>query len=148
MFDLGDAAFERIDRNAWWLRIGVCLALPAMFATYGNPTLSGLAQTVYAWTMIFGLIRLFRMRFPGENPKIRYLADSSYWLYLAHLPLVVAAQSWISPWNLPSGMKFLGLTACTTALLLVSYQILVRHTWIGRLLNGPRQSANSSAKTT
>jgi len=149
MFDAGDQAFEPIERNGWWFRIGLCLALPATFATYGgNPVASGLAQCVYSWTMIFGLIRLFRKRFPDENRKIRYVADSSYWLYLAHLPLVVAAQSWISPWNLPSGVKFLGLTACSTALLLVSYQILVRHTWIGRLLNGPRPTAKLTSTTT
>lgn len=146
MFDAGDQAFDRIDRNSWWFRIGLCLALPAMFMTYGsNPVVAGLAQCVYSWTMIFGLIRLFRSRFSGENRKIRYLADSSYWLYLVHLPLVVAAQWWISRWDLPSGVKFLGLTACTTAVLLVSYQLLVRHTWIGRLLNGPRQTSKLSA---
>lgn len=138
MFDSGQEALEHIDRFSWWLPVGLCLALPASFAAYGRPVASGLAQGVYAWAMIFGMIRLFRKRFAGESRTIRYLADSSYWLYLVHLPLVVAGQSLVSPWNFRSGLKFLGLTACATALLLMSYQLLVRNTWIGRLLNGPR----------
>lgn len=137
LFDARQVAFERVDRYGWWLPIGLCLALPATFAAYGKPVASGLAQGVYAWVMIFGMIRLFRKRFAGESRAIRYLADSSYWLYLAHLPLVVAGQALVSTWNFPSGLKFLGLTACATAVLLLSYQLLVRNMWIGRLLNGP-----------
>ncbi|UCF22861.1 MAG: hypothetical protein JSV72_18510, partial [Ralstonia sp.] len=35
-------------------------------------------------------------------------------------------------------VKFTLLIAVATAILLVSYRFLVRYTWIGRLLNGPR----------
>ena len=42
--------------------------------------------------MIFALIGLFRRYFSGENARIRYISDSAYWLYLAHLPLIQLIQ--------------------------------------------------------
>ncbi len=139
IFDGGETALASRDKFMW-LRVGLFLAMPASLATYGNPVTSAVAQSIYAWCMIFGLMSLFRRRLSAGNDTIRYLSDSSYWLYLAHLPLVVAGQSWISGWNLPSGIKFLGLTASCTALLLLSYQLFVRDFFIGRLLNGPKKA--------
>ena len=46
--------------------------------------------------------------------------------------------------NLPATLKFALLLAVTTAILLVSYRFLVRYTWIGRLLNGPRTRLRES----
>jgi hypothetical protein len=40
------------------------------------------------------------------------------------------------PW--PPLVKFVVLLVASTALLLASYALLVRHTVVGRLLNGPR----------
>jgi hypothetical protein len=69
---------------------------------------------------------------------VRYLSDSSYWLYLAHLPLVIAGQILLLPLPWPPFVKFVVLLAVSTALLLASYRWGVRDTVVGRLLNGPR----------
>jgi hypothetical protein len=69
---------------------------------------------------------------------VRYLSDSSYWLYLAHLPLVVAGQIVLRGVAWPPFAKFVVLTVVSTALLLASYEWCVRRTWIGVLLNGKR----------
>jgi hypothetical protein len=60
-------------------------------------------------------------------------------MYLAHLPLVLAIQIALVrlPW--PPSVKFFLVMAVTALLLLVSYRWLVRYTWIGTLLNGPRK---------
>jgi len=100
--------------------------------------IASIIQVAYAWAMIVGLMALFKALLAGERRGVRYLSDSAYWLYLAHVPLVVVAQSWIRHWNLPSGVKFVGLIVVVTALLLATYQLLVRYTPLGTLLNGKR----------
>ncbi len=99
-------------------------------------SLASLLEAVYAWLMIYAFLGFFRRFFSTENPKIRYLSDSAYWLYLAHLPLVMALQILVSGWDFPGPLKLLGILIVTTAVLLLTYQWFVRYTWIGAVLNG------------
>jgi uncharacterized membrane protein YcfT len=105
--------------------------------------LSVLSQSLFAWWMSLACIGLFRSCLSQQRAWIRYLSDSSYWLYVAHLPLVVILQSSVVdlPWN--SFGKLSAISILSILLLLVSYQLLVRNTWIGRLLNGPRQAKSN-----
>ncbi|HEY1172403.1 MAG TPA: acyltransferase family protein [Verrucomicrobiae bacterium] len=100
---------------------------------------ANILQVVYAWGMSFACMGLFRAKFHGESPRWRYISDSAYWLYLAHLPLMFVAQWLIRDWPGPALVKFTFLCISTTAVLLVSYHYMVRYTWIGRMLNGPRE---------
>lgn len=97
-----------------------------------------LFQATFAWLMTFGLIGLFRKLLSRENPTLRYISDSSYWLYLAHLPLVILAQWLVRDLEIPAFLKFTSITIGTTAILMVTYIYGVRYTFVGHLLNGPR----------
>ena len=96
-------------------------------------------QVAYTWLMCFGLMGLFRWLAATERPWVRYVSDSSYWLYLAHLPLVVVAQRWAIDWDANVHLKFALIVLAVTPLLLASYHLAVRHTPIGAFLNGPRR---------
>ena len=100
-----------------------------------------LLQPAYAWTMSLALIGLFHRFFPHPSARLAWLGDASYWMYLAHVPLVLAAQIAVRDWPLPGGVKFLLILVAVTAGLLVSYAWCVRPTIIGRILNGPRPAA-------
>ena len=89
-------------------------------------------------TAIVVLLGMFRSLLSVERRGVRFLSDSAYWLYLAHLPLVIVAQTWIRDWGLAAWPKFVGLTIGTTLVLLASYRLFVRYTPIGTLLNGRR----------
>ena len=89
--------------------------------------------------MCFVLMGLFRWLAATERPWVRYVSDSSYWLYLAHLPLVVVAQRWAIDWDANVHLKFALIVLAVTPLLLASYHLAVRHTPIGAFLNGPRR---------
>ncbi|HBE67246.1 MAG TPA: glucan biosynthesis protein [Planctomycetaceae bacterium] len=97
-----------------------------------------LFQVLYAWLMTFGLIGIFRRFFSSENKTIRYLSDSAYWLYLIHLPLVIFVQAFTAPLPGPAWFKLLAVSLGVSLVLLVSYQLLVRYTFIGTLLNGKK----------
>lgn len=104
-----------------------------------NKLLPKALQALFTWLMIFGSMGLFAQAFSRENRALRYLSDSSYWLYLVHLPLVIFAQWLVREWQLPAAVKFGLLVVSVFVLLLVSYQLAVRHTIIGRVLNGDRR---------
>jgi peptidoglycan/LPS O-acetylase OafA/YrhL len=111
-------------------------------ATIGLRPAAAALQPAYAWAMSVGLIGLFHRSFPHPSGQVAWLADAAYWMYLAHVPLVLAAQLVVRDWPLPGGVKFLLMFAAVTAVLLVTYAWCVRPTLIGRILNGPRPPAN------
>jgi len=155
VFMVADRSMGRLARRGWpvTLAIGLGIVFPlgldcatGQFGwTAGRCSettrrwLAVLFQSLYVWMMIFGSMGLFRTVFSGRNATLRYLSDSSYWLYLAHLPLIVVLQAVVAPWRGPSALKFGGICLVSTALLLLTYQYGVRYTPVGRLLNGPRK---------
>ncbi len=106
---------------------------------------SVLFQSLFAWMMAFSSIGLFRALVTRESHTIRYLSDSAYWLYLAHLPLCIAGQAVISQWRAPVWLKLPLFSLVLTAFLLLTYHFLVRYTWVGKLLNGPRKRPQAPA---
>lgn len=144
-----------IDTLGWrWkvmLPLTIVIILPlALALTFAEKDrswgLASLAQVIYAWAMIVALMGAFRAFLAKERRGVRYLSDSSYWLYLAHLPLIIAAQAWIRDWDLPSGVKFFSLTIGVSLLLLITYRLFVRYTLIGTMLNGKRTRLNRKKK--
>ena len=138
---------RRIATSREWtyaLAPALLLAFPVGIATVseGMPVaarmVSGVMQAAYAWLMCFGLIGLFRLHAWEERYWVRYVSDSSYWLYLWHLPLVAASQLLVSGWPISPHLKFALILAAAIVILLAVYQVAVRYTWVGAMLNGPR----------
>ena len=95
--------------------------------------------------MIFGLMGLFRKWFSKENSNIRFVSDSSYWLYIAHLPLIQIIQFWVADWSFPGLIKLIFVCMIATVLLLLSYKYFIRYTVIGTLLNGNRYKPHEAS---
>ncbi len=85
-----------------------------------------------------GLIGLFQRVFTAQSNWIRWVADSSYWVYIVHLPVVllVAYSMFELGWH--AGLKFLIVCVVTGALGFLTYWLFVRYTPIGAMLNGRR----------
>lgn len=117
----------------------------AGLATAADRPLAAIVQPAFAWCLSLGLIGLFRRFFSQERPWVRWLSDASYWMYLTHLPIVIACQSALInlPW--PVALKLLVVLAVTIAGTLVTYRWCVRYTPIGWLLNGPRARTTPAA---
>ena len=117
----GNWAAEWATRPAWF---GVWKAA-AIF-------LGGL----YTWLMIGGLVGLFGRHFAACTGRWKYLAGASYWCYLAGFPAQAAFQVLFAPVRLPIVVEFALVNALTFGVLLVSYEMGVRRTWVGVMLNG------------
>lgn len=115
--------------------VAVILGLsPNSLGQYRQPTLLVL-KAMYAWLMVFSLIGISRELISRESRIWRYISDVAYWLYLAHLPLLLAVQEMMRTWALPAVVKF-GLTCfAVTGMLLLIHQFFLRYTFLGTLLN-------------
>jgi peptidoglycan/LPS O-acetylase OafA/YrhL len=104
-------------------------------ATVGYAVAYGLA----GWSWTFAIVGLGLRFLSGHSPVRRYLADASYWIYIAHLPLVMALQVAMSRVQWPWFLEFALVLALAMVLLLLSYDLLVRNSFIGAWLNGRRK---------
>jgi len=65
-----------------------------------------------------------------------YVADSSYWIYLMHLPLALVLILLIAPLGLPFPVAWLLVAALLFSILLGLYELVVRQWVVGKVLNG------------
>jgi len=84
----------------------------------------------------FGAIGIFLRFFSRSNKVTRFVSDSSYWMYLVHLPLVFFFLVSFARLELGALPTVLLTTVLTITISLVSYKLLVRSTLLGKLLNG------------
>jgi surface polysaccharide O-acyltransferase-like enzyme len=105
-----------------------------------GPSAWALAATgsLFTWLITFGFLGLALGTFHHPRPSLRYLADSSYWIYLCHLPIVGLVQVDLFPVQASAVVKFLVVLSITLGLGLASYQVFVRYTLLGVWLHGRR----------
>jgi peptidoglycan/LPS O-acetylase OafA/YrhL len=97
-----------------------------------------LLYAVMMWSWVLALLGLFLRFVTKESRCLRYLSDSSYWLYILHLPVVVLLQVALARWPISCWLK-LGICMAGTCFIgLVTYHYLVRWTPVGWVLNGRR----------
>lgn len=113
----------------------------AILTKSGFALMSGMA----AWGLAMGITGAALRFLSGYSPLRRYIADASYWMYLAHLPVVLALQVWVGHWQLPWGIKYPFVLAVSLTVLFASYHWLVRPTAVGQLLNGRKYPHGTSA---
>lgn len=135
----------------WALNLAVAVGLTATLlsmlglAPVVTPDPPGLTKLIHAgayalsiWTWTFAVIGVALRFLSDESPARRYVADASYWIYLIHLPLLILLQAWVSrlDWQWP--IKFSTVLGIGLEIMFLSYELLVRHTFIGAWLNGRR----------
>ena len=133
---------QRLARQCW-PHLGVAAVTTAVcLLTEGANDLplpvAAALIAVAGWTWTYGLVGFCVRYLHRERPALRYLADSSYWAYLLHLPLLVAGEMLVADQTWPVGVKLIIVLGGTSIVLLVSYHLLVRSTFLGTWLNGRR----------
>jgi glucan biosynthesis protein C len=137
----------RILERRWLLNLVLAIGLIAAsigLASVPGPRVEAIriaGATCYAlaiWTTTFAMIGAALRFLAGFSATRRYLADASYWLYLIHMPIVMALQVAVSALDWPWPVKFTATLAIALPLMFASYQYLVRYSFIGAVLNGRR----------
>ena len=134
---------DLLDRFRQHIPLYVAVGVPA-FLVYGlvpggtYPFVKAAGNVLFCWLMIFVCTGLFLKYCSGASARWRYMSDASYWLFIVHMPVVVGLQVLLLPLPLPALAKVPIVLAAAVGLLLISYDLMVRPTWIGALLNGRR----------
>lgn len=101
-------------------------------------------KSVMVWLFIFGISGVFIRYWSNHSAVMRYLSDSSYWVYLVHLSFTAYLPSFIADWAIPATFKFLIILTTTGIICFVSYHFFVRGSFIGKFLNGRTYSKKLS----
>lgn len=143
----------------WWMYLAAALplfvaanvlgfmALGLFGEAFAQPEIDLAFRAAYSyavWLWSGAFLGLFLRFFRKQSQIGRYLSDSSYWVYLSHYPIVLGLAYVLYPIRLSALTKMAILIALTSLFCLVSYDLVVRRGWIGRLLNGRRGRPQSS----
>ncbi len=86
---------------------------------------------VVPWLITLGAFGLaFRVQ-PAERPWLRFLVESSYWVYLVHFPLVQALQVLFAKTEGPGWLEYLAATLLTFSIAVLSFIVFVWRTPLG-----------------
>jgi len=73
-----------------------------------------------------------------KSKLMRYISDASYWIYLVHVPLLLYVQTLLVEMDMPLVLKFFISTALVFIVSTMVYDLLVRYSFIGSMLNGKK----------
>lgn len=97
-----------------------------------------LANTVATWgLMLCGVSAALRW-FDRPSSWALYISQSSYWVFLAHMPLIAFSVWLVAPLDWPALMKFFIVVAIAMLGCFVSYHYWIQRSWISVFLNGRR----------
>jgi peptidoglycan/LPS O-acetylase OafA/YrhL len=97
-----------------------------------------LAYNCATWLWSFAMVGLALRYMPRRNAVLGYLADSSYWVYLVHMPATIGFGALLFGVPIPALAKMGINIAATTLVCLATYHLFVRFTPVSTLLNGKR----------
>lgn len=149
---------DEIGRSAWrWAGCALTAAIPGAIlfslhnsAAYGSsPLVHGAALLTYAiaaWTTAIAIVGLFHRYLDRPLGALRYVADSSYWIYLSHMPVMVLLVAALGATALAAAPQLAAITIGSFAFSLATYALFVRHTPVGRVLDGRRTRRRRPAR--
>ncbi|OYX59124.1 MAG: hypothetical protein B7Y86_01495 [Brevundimonas subvibrioides] len=155
-FGLGfllDRRRDLLNRIAAWTPLFLAIAVvsgAAAWSLAGGPKITPMVEltdekaiaaavtALAVYASAFAAMGLCLRFLSGHSAVRRYLADASYWVYILHLPLVMLAQVWVQDWAGPWWLKLGGVSLGVFAVCLITYELLIRHSFMGRWLNGRR----------
>jgi hypothetical protein len=104
------------------------------------PVWLALFYSLSSWYMCWAWLGWLTYLFDREIPFLRYLSQSSYWVYLVHFPITLLVGAVLYHWDAAPVLKILVNVVFTTLVCVASYQAFVRKTFVSVFLNGKKYS--------
>lgn len=101
---------------------------------------------MFPWLLVLGSLGVLLRLDTAKGPIMRFLSESSFWLYLIHVPIVAFLQVLLLPVAWPSAIKFLIVGVVGLGVSLASYSLCVRYSIIGEIINGARKRLPKTAR--
>ncbi len=147
-----DGLIEKFSGYCVWLLVGSVLLYtiyyqlipkqilipPAPVEIYIKILLKLCEAFIAVWMTLVCLVLGGRF-LSGASRSMRFMADSSYWIYIIHVPLLFALQYQLMDLNWSWFTKFGVSLAATLVIGVLSYILCVRWTPIGWMLNGRKK---------
>jgi peptidoglycan/LPS O-acetylase OafA/YrhL len=151
---------NRLARSGWWcLALSTAVFVPRAWLLGKDWTIPlhglesialALSGALFSWLVVFGFLGVALRLVRQSYGWVRYLADSSYWVYLIHMPILGLLQ--VNLYRIPGHALWKApvVLVGTLAIGLATYQTLVRHTFVGTGLHGyrPRMEAGTGERLT
>jgi hypothetical protein len=125
---------------------------PLLLEHAGAPLAGGrrvafvLLAAVFPWLTVFGALGLLLRYVKSRGATFRFLSEASFWIYIIHVPIVGLVQILLLSRGWPAVVKFIIVSTAAIALSLASYELLVRRSWIGEVINGARKRATKRSR--
>ena len=146
LFSVRDV-LEKFQRGAWWHLTAGLLLMGVFQSLTHYPSWTGasvgvenammdIANGFFIWFLFFGIAGVLLRHLNRPNRVARYVADASYWTYLLHLTIVVWMPGLLADYNWAPELSFFAVFATSAGISFLTYELFVRWSIIGKVLNG------------
>ncbi len=137
----------------FYLQLPKAISMEAAMASMAGVSLTAehvgiaLIESLIAVHMTLACLVYGKRFLNRANTVVRFIADSSYWVYIIHLPLLFMIQYMLLDTSFGLWTQFTISSLGTLGIGLVTYAACVRWTPIGWLLNGRRRKELAAPKS-
>lgn len=109
--------------------------------------ISVFVYTLLGWNLSLLCLMAGRKILDKPSKVMRFISDSSYWVYLIHIPFVFLIQAYFYNIDWPLWLEWPLVVTSVFACSLFTYVVFVRWTPIGWMLNGRKRKQTQQAST-
>jgi glucans biosynthesis protein C len=138
----------RLGRLRFYLAAGLASFPVAVYASHIDHAIQPhatdvhlfacLANAVCTWAWIHFFIAAALRLFDRPSPWALYVSQSSYWVFLAHMPVTAFAAWALATSDWPAIFKFALVVSFTSLVCFLSYHYWIQRSWVSVFLNGRR----------
>lgn len=98
--------------------------------------LAGATNGIIGICMTIALLGFFHAKLERPSPIAKVLTEASYWVYLIHFPIVVAAGGLVAVLDIPAVFKYLLTLSISIPTIALSYYVIVLKTPLKHVIAG------------